>query len=382
MSLVAKLTGRQQETEQPFAELWVGAHCSKPATANLGDSRVALDILLKKNPEQLLGRRVVDRFGAELPFLLKILSVRTALSIQAHPDKVRAARLHKRDPQNYPDPHHKPEVAVALTDFEFLHGFRPLEEVRHALDHVPELRAVVGEKIAAYAFSTDVQEDDALRKVFSAVMTSDAKLLASQCRGLLQRLKKQALNEPVSRWLLEIAKDYADGDPGIFCFYLMNYEKLSPGEAIYIPANVPHAYLSGDIVECMANSDNVVRAGLTKKFRDVETLIEMLDYSSRLAIRVQHYPSAQSPIQILGVPVEEFSLESWRSSSDVSAERSCDGPTVVLVLAGHVRLLSASGDQQCELRAGEAVFVPDVAHSFVIRSGSCQVVAVTVPNAV
>ena len=129
-SLIADLTNSPTaERDEPFAEFWIGAHKKAPAETVVDGKNWFLDKLIGKYPEELLGSFVQQKFGAELPFLFKVLSVRTALSIQAHPDKAQAVELHARDPENYPDANHKPEVAIALSPLTMLIGFRPLKLV-------------------------------------------------------------------------------------------------------------------------------------------------------------------------------------------------------------------------------------------------------------
>jgi mannose-6-phosphate isomerase len=219
-----------------------------------------------------------------LPYLFKVLSVNTALSIQAHPDKKLAAALHAARSDLCKDSNHKPEMAIALTPFEAMCGFRPLAEIATALSHVPELRELVGEAHAhaiEAGASSHVDSRELLRAAFAAYMehSDRPEHVADQVTALITRLATDPSTNTlgVSELVKRLNEQYP-GDIGVFAPYWFNVVLLRPGEGIFLAANEPHAYLSGDCVECMACSDNVIRAGLTPKHKDVPTLIAMLTY--------------------------------------------------------------------------------------------------------
>ena len=213
-----------------------------------------------------------------------------ALSIQAHPDKELAALLHKAHPDVYRDPSHKPEMAIALTEFEMLCGFRPIEQIEEFFKDVPVLKGI--------GFKD-------LKTSFTALMNSDPSITKKHYAHL-----KNPKNE-VDKLFLRLWDQYP-GDIGCLCVYFLNYIKLKPGEAVFMAANEPHAYLKGDCLEVMACSDNVVRAGLTPKPRDVDTLCKMLTYKV-------HNPSdiIICPSLIYAPPVEEFAVEKLEDGSTV-----------------------------------------------------------------
>ena len=262
------------EEETNYAELWMGIHPNGPARLVLEDQLLAEYI--EKNPD-CLGGKIQERFGATLPFLFKVLSVNKALSIQAHPNKSHAEQLHAERPTIYKDPNHKPEIAVALTQFEGLCGFRPLEEIQTFLQTVPELRGAVAEHQSLLA-ATQQSYEQQLKEAFQSLMVCSPEVLKEQLQALQSRLAAESRSDPVSGLFLRLHSQYP-GDVGCFVIYFLNHLQLSPGEAMFLGPNVPHAYLSGDCVEVMANSDNVVRAGLTPKLIDVPTLVAMLDYT-------------------------------------------------------------------------------------------------------
>ncbi|GAV03096.1 hypothetical protein RvY_13576 [Ramazzottius varieornatus] len=294
-SLVGQLaeagaTDEKIEESKPYAELWMGTHPKGPNYVLLpGNKGHLLSDYLEKNP-YLVGEALQQRFkSGGLPFLFKILSVEKALSIQMHPTKEMAAELHVKDPKNYPDDNHKPEMAIALTPFHVLIGFRPLEELLMFIRTIPEFRRVIGEEtciLVERGLTSPIQDDqlNGLKLAFRSLMEADKTILSvegTQLYKYYSNLRKDTgkLFQEYGHVFIQLWEDYP-GDVGCFCVFFMNYIIVQPGEAIFLGPNNPHAYLSGDCVECMATSDNVVRAGLTPKFRDVETLTELVDYSS------------------------------------------------------------------------------------------------------
>ena len=215
-----------------------------------------------------------------MPFLFKVLSINQALSIQAHPNKTLARELHKRDPKNYPDSNHKPEMLIALNDFEAMCGFRLSNEVIKHFSTYPELVGLCDRENCEEF--TKKPEESNLRKCFYSMMNKDEKFVTEKFQQLKQRIESQTASSEIDLLFLRLASQYPN-DVGCFSIYLLNCLKLQRGEALFLSANIPHAYLFGDGVECMATSDNVVRAGLTPKFKDVNVLCDMLDYSMRSA---------------------------------------------------------------------------------------------------
>ena len=314
-SFVAELSkrqsaGRWSAADKPYAEFWIGAHPNAPAQVkSAGGSgsdsgSMPLNLLLAQRPEEILGISVLNRFGPQLPFLAKVLSINSALSIQAHPDKRKAELLHLRQPDRYPDSSHKPELAYALTPVSLLHGFRPVSEIRGFLSSIPELALVLDES----ADSLNVADIEA---IYKKLLHVDDKRAAECCKQLYRRISQSEPLLPEEQWIFRLKDQYPEGDIGLFSFFLMNLQTLAPGEAIFIGANVVHAYLEGDLVECMANSDNVIRAGLTSKYRDAETLLQTLDYSVGAAKPLVPDVSVCGSLrrECYSVPAEEFALE-------------------------------------------------------------------------
>ncbi|ORZ31303.1 RmlC-like cupin domain-containing protein [Catenaria anguillulae PL171] len=397
-SAVARLALAHSPTDidpaKPYAELWMGTHPNAPSTALLPpDSAPAkpdLLTLIRDHPTQLLGEALCRRSDTnsaqrehghehehephDLPFLFKVLSVAKPLSIQAHPDKLLARRLHAHSPHHYKDANHKPEMAIALTEFHALFGFRPSSEIDHHLREYPELAAVAGESAVA-AFIAHVESaksttadhgldnnKQALRALFTAIMTASPAVVATQLATLIARLSSQAASSsPIDALLLSTHAHFPN-DVGLLCILLMNHITLSPGQAMYMGANELHAYLSGDCIEVMATSDNVVRAGLTPKFKDVDTLTSMLTYTQGGAHAGMLAPVAHAGNQgktvVYDPPIDEFTVHRTETAAGEEVEVPVvHGPSVVLVTEG-IGALSASADgSRIEVKAGSVVYV-------------------------
>lgn len=379
------------QRDQPYAELWMGTHPSNPSK-DLTTGRTLLDLV--QDNQALLSPSVAARYGKKLPFLFKVLSINKALSIQAHPNKKLAEKLHARDPKNYPDDNHKPEMTIAITPFEGLCGFRPLDEIAHFLDNVPALREIVGEGVAREFVDTvkrysgrETNSDDApvelkavLKKAFGAVMSASTDALASATEKLVSAAESQGssfagsgvpstsgstLSELVTRLHGEFGPDY-----GLFVLFFLNYVVLQPGEALFLRADDIHAYLSGDVVECMAASDNVVRAGLTPKFKDVDTLVNMLTYSyapiEEQKMRPADYPyvtlnraaySSGSEVTLYDPPIDEFSVVRTvlRGGDAKATFERLDGPSIVICTSGKGKI--SVGPTVQEVKEGYVFFV-------------------------
>jgi mannose-6-phosphate isomerase len=287
--------------DKPYAELWMGTHPSGPSKLDEPDFEPLLD-WLQANPSAV-GTVPKGYPNDNLPFLFKVLSIKTALSIQAHPDKKLAVKLHKEFSDIYKDSNHKPEMCIALTRFEAMCGFRSLSETVQNCKEFPEL-ALKSLATTSTDGTTDGTTDDAavneketIRRLFKEFMSWTPAFANAQIDLLVNRLESERIDSPdifeanpLKELMLRLNQQYPN-DKGIFCPLILNYIVLEADDCFFMAANEPHAYLSGDCVECMALSDNVVRAGLTPKFQDMDTLCSMLTYNSG---PVQHLEPIQT----------------------------------------------------------------------------------------
>jgi mannose-6-phosphate isomerase len=357
---IQRLLGREPDG-RPLAELWFGAHPHDPARVPALDT--TLDALVARDPVAALGADVVDRFGPQLPFLLKLLAADKPLSIQVHPTRAQAeagfaaedARGIARDApeRNYRDRNHKPELLCALTAFEALCGFRPVADTLRLLDSfdLPELEPV-RERLSG---------PDPLRAAFTYL------LRLPEPAPLVTAVAARAGTFDDAQWsgaagaVLRAAEAFP-GDVGVVLALLLNHVRLRPGEAIYLGAGNVHAYLHGFGVEIMANSDNVLRCGLTPKHVDVDELLEITDFSELVDPRWPDSGLAGFGVDF-EVPVEDFHLH----SADLDAYRkpgrpqgSCatgdaGKPYLVLCSSGGIRVRSEGSS--VVLGPGQAAFV-------------------------
>ena len=362
---------------KPYAELWMGTHSKLPSVNH--ETKATLNDILAKNSQELIGEDVINKFKStnELPFLFKVLSIEKVLSIQAHPDKELGKKLHMEDPKNYPDDNHKPEMAVAITEFEGFCGFKPLEEIADELETIPEFRDVVGDEVAnefIQNYKTGVENSSSacannkklLQKVFEKVMTAPCDILEKNADGMAKRanenpssFKSSDLPELVVRLNRQFPKDV-----GSFCGCLMlNHCKLQPGQALFLEAKDPHAYICGDIIECMAASDNVVRAGFTPKFKDVKNLVEMLTYRydpvEKQVMSAEEFPRAggDGATIMYNPPIAEFSVleTTFKNKTGKATVEGLKGPSIVITTAGE-GYISADG-QKLKAEPGFVFFI-------------------------
>uniref|UniRef100_A0A3P9LJZ7 Mannose-6-phosphate isomerase n=1 Tax=Oryzias latipes TaxID=8090 RepID=A0A3P9LJZ7_ORYLA len=355
--------------EKPYAELWMGAH--PKGDAQIKDNRIMQTTLGQwiAHYPACLGSKVKDAFQGQLPFLFKVLSVNTALSIQAHPNKDLAARLHAQFPEHYPDTNHKPEMAIALTRFQGLCGFRPVEEILAFLQRVPEFHALVGNEAAEElqrAVGDGARTSQALKKCFTRMMSCEKKVFVDELNELVKRVTEEgAAGKDTSGsngdLLLRLHSQYP-GDIGCFSIYFLNYVVLEPGQAMFLGANEPHAYLYGDCIECMACSDNTVRAGLTRKYIDVSTLCEMLSYSPAPASS-KIFPCVQDSsdpcVTLYDPPVPDFTVIKIQVPASVKdyTVAPVDSASILLVIEGDAMATAPAAHSDITMRRGTVLFV-------------------------
>ncbi|PKS05815.1 hypothetical protein jhhlp_007644 [Lomentospora prolificans] len=376
-------------SDQPYSELWMGTHPSNPSK-DLATGRTLLDIV--QDNKALLSDSVTAKYGEKLPFLLKILSIDTALSIQAHPNKKLAEELHAKDPKNYPDDNHKPEMAIAVTPFEGLCGFRPLSEIAHFLESLSPLKTLVGadnadEFIAnAKAQTEEPSTDDLakskkiLQKAFGSLMASSQSDVDTETGKLLKLAETEGSNfaaggvpsisgEKMAALVKRLYGQYGN-DIGLFVQFFLNYVELQPGEALFLTADDIHAYISGDIVECMASSDNVIRAGFTPKYKDVNTLVNTLTYNfapiEEQKMKPTDYPyatlnrtgySSSSSVTLYDPPIDEFAVVRTTLNGDGAKAtfEAIQGPSIVICTKGKGKI--AVGPKVEDIEEGYVYFV-------------------------
>ncbi|CAO2825408.1 unnamed protein product [Amaranthus hypochondriacus] len=371
------------DPSKPYAELWMGTHESGSSHVVkkgnfLGDGNPGFVFLngkcgdfkgdtlkswIAKNPN-VLGNKVVEKWGYDLPFLFKVLSVAKTLSIQAHPCKELAKILHRRDPSVYKDDNHKPEMALAVTKFEILCGFVGIEDLQKILKGVPEISQLVGAAVVDQVLNVTVQDGEhevkaALKQLFTHIMSASEHVVAEVLSQLISRLRKKKELTSEEKLVLRLEQQYP-GDVGVLAAFLMNFVTLNPGEALCLGANELHAYVSGDCIECMATSDNVVRAGLTPKKRDVKTLCEMLTYKQGRPniLRGFNVEGSDGSTKRYRPPFEEFEVDHCDLPEGTSTKfPAMAGPSLFVVTEG-TGTISTMPFSSEKIRVGDVLFAP------------------------
>ena len=374
---IAGLQGRSVPADGPEAELWMGAHPSGPSGLARRDDK--LDAFIAADPDRELGPQVVARFGPRLPFLLKVLSAAQALSIQVHPSRVQAQAgfraendrgLALDDPaRNYVDDWPKPELLCALTPFEVVAGLRTPADAAGLLRAlaVPELQPLAADLETSPAPA-------ALARVFGDILDwPDPGRLVSDVLAACGPLAAGAgpYAEPCAA-ALRVAVDHP-GDLGLVAMLLMRHLVLQPGQALFMPAGGLHAYLEGTGIEVLANSDNVVRAGLTPKHIDVPELLKLLDPAVTVPVLSPCHEA--DGVSRYDSPAPEFGL--YRLDlAHTPLELPGDGPRILLCVDGAVALRSSTGSvfldqgESCFISAADApVRAAGPAHAFLATPG-------------
>ncbi|GGM01304.1 mannose-6-phosphate isomerase, class I [Nakamurella endophytica] len=362
---ISELLGRPTPAPHPEAELWMGAHPGDPSVLEGfgSDGTVTLADAVDRDPEAMLGSAVAAKFGARLPFLLKVLAAAEPLSLQAHPSPAQAAHgfeLEERlgvpldsPDRNYKDSWHKPELVCALTEFHALCGFRDPAVTVELLTElaVPQLDHYL-------SLLSGQPDRDGVRALFSSIVTVPASLLDPLLAAVLQacvaRVRAGSRFAAEYRTALELGERYP-GDPGVLASLLLNRVTLQPGQALYLDAGNLHAYLEGVGVEIMANSDNVLRGGLTPKHVDVPELMRVLDFTAG-DVPVLGGDAGPDGELVYTTPVPEFRL-SRLELSDRPYRLDHDGPQILLVTEGTAELVAADGAALTVPR-GRSVWVP------------------------
>lgn len=354
-----ELFGLENSKNLPQAEIWMGAHPN--ASSKLTYLDMPLGGYISNNGVKALGEYTVNRFG-ELPFLFKVLAAETPLSIQVHPNKEKAQLGFDRENaqgiaidaahRNYKDPNHKPELVYALTSYKAMNGFRPIGDI-----------VTLFKEVGISALSTEIEalsvnrHDDGLKTFFSAIMSLQgeqkqlalSQLYAAYTRSAITRLASEALE-----YSKRFYQYYAD-DIGLFSPLMLNTLELSPGEAMFLDAETPHAYVEGTALEIMANSDNVLRAGLTPKHIDVNELIDNTQFKETKPNTLRLLPVRKGNKLLFPVPVDDFSFEIVNSSNidELHYLRSAE---ILFCISGSATIVS--GENEVTINKGESVFIP------------------------
>lgn len=374
-AFIPKFLDINPEKDLAYAEYWIGVHPKAPSEVLIKDDWVSLIELLEKYPNEILGSRVSEKFNNTLPFLLKILSINQALSIQAHPDKNLAVVLHKKNPENYPDDNHKPEIAIAIDNLTAIVGLKNLENIISCLNEYPEIKSLLSVDVSLSKLSSDERESSKIiKEIYSQIMRVPEEKLSECIKNLVSKIRqKNTVTESEKQFLVQF-ENYGI-DIGLISILLFNLVNLNKGEAIFTPAGIPHAYIKGNIIECMANSDNVVRAGLTPKFKDINTLIEMIETDSSKA-DVQKIETTDSIIYKTGA--EEFEVEELVFNE--SKKKIVSNEIYLLLIMKGELIIFYSDNKSDKFQSGEVLLIPAVLNEITIEfEESIKVYKIKIP---
>lgn len=307
-----------------------------------------LQDVIDANPEELMGKNVIKKFGhTKLPYLPKVLSIAKALPLQLHPNKDLASKLHEQDPSNFTDPNHKPEIALALSKFEAFCGFKPSAQIEKLMQLEPLKQYLPG-------VSKPKFDDQTLKAVVKAMLTAEEKTIGSTVEALTKLDKSSFGNETyIPELIPRLADQYDRTDPGlVVALITMNYLVLQPGQGIYIPADGIHAYLAGDIIECMARSNNVLNTGFcpAAERNSADLFCSCLTFNPHSAeecmLKPQSYKGSKSgKTTVYKPPMSEFNmLVTELKKGDQETLAAVDGPSIAIVTKG-AAMLKAKGKE-------------------------------------
>lgn len=375
---IPELLHTWNEKDLPVAEYWLGAHPAHSSTLEADGEPLSLFDFIEKNKEKVLGKRAAQNFDG-LPYLFKVLDVRQMLSIQVHPSKEAAEAGFKKENilgielsapnRNYKDRNSKPEQMIALSDFWLLHGFRPENELKKILLSIPEFKSL-----------NNVFIQSGYKGLYQTVMRYSNDEVNATLKPLADRIvplykENKLVKSDENFWAARAIESFCKNDiydRGIFSIYFLNLVYLKKGEGIFQPDGLPHAYLEGQNVEVMANSDNVLRAGLTDKYIDVEELMSQVQF-------VPTHPKILNPINDAGLypaPVEEFSLyQHTMVCSD--ARIVTDSAEIIFIYEGEMTIKGNEGTLYGS--KGESFFIVAGTDASLAVETNCTFFRVSVP---
>jgi len=365
---IPDLLGGNSPAQVPQAELWMGAHPKAPSRVKCQGNWRSLPELIAENPEAILGKTVARKFDNSLPYLFKVLAAAKPLSIQAHPSRTQALKGFERENElgipfdaynrNYKDDNHKPECICALTPFWALNGFRKISEILSLIEKVcPQ---GLENEIKALRIKPNSQ---GLKDFFQILMTMNQQWQNQVIDEALLHAKKYSEDNQIYKWMISLHHEYPS-DIGIFSPILLNLICLEPGQAMFLQAGELHAYLDGAGIELMANSDNVLRGGLTPKHVDVPELLNVLNFEER-EISVLSQEAISDSEGIYSSQAEEFILSVIQVKKDVSytspVERSVE---IILCTNGKATITDIEKGDILHLNKGSSVIIPAAVETY------------------
>ena len=372
---IPELLHFENTENKPCAEYWLGAHPSAPSTLQIEGEQKSLYELIQEFPTQILSSSIQKQFG-EIPYLYKVLDVNDMLSIQVHPTKEEAIKGFEKEEsagipinaphRNYKDKNHKPEVMIALSEFWLLHGFLNLDEIERRLIDIKEFNVLL-----------HIYKREGLKSLYQFLMEMTQEEVDSILVSLVKRemRKKQHgdINKSHPGWW--VSKLFNEGDAiknvdrGVFSIYLFNIVCLQKGEGIFQSAGVPHAYLEGQNIELMANSDNVLRGGLTPKHIDVPELLKHTLFEPVVPKILKG--TVRAGVETLyECPVEDFDISKINLNVGNAYKALSASPEIFIVMDGGA-VVNGHGVNFSVKRGDSFIVFPNENYS-ISSSGNCE----------
>jgi len=380
-TFIPELLSTGAPAKKPQAELWMGAHPKAPSAVMISGKWKSLAECIDQDPKEILGERVAKNFNNKLPFLFKVLAAVKPLSIQAHPNKDQAKEGYERENRlkiplsaeirNYKDNNHKPELICALTGFEGLNGFRKIEEI---LNFSKIIKSKAFDSIVGPL--TKYPDHGGLKNFLSGILTLAENENRELVDQIIQGAEKHRDTDPCFKWIIRLNREYPR-DIGVISPLFLNYFHLHPGEALFIPAGELHAYLKGAALEIMANSDNVLRGGLTPKHVDVPELLKVLRFEPNPISIIT--PTNKSNGEYFFPPTaDEFLLSCIKLNDDrIYKKEQIDSIEIIICVQGMATIFDEK-ENRINLKKGVSVIVPVGIRKYRIQ-GKARLYKATVP---
>jgi mannose-6-phosphate isomerase len=370
-SAIQELLGETNFSHEPVAELWMGAHPKAPSLVNWDGQWTALNDLIAQNPQAVLGNQVATKYHNQLPYLFKVLAAAKPLSIQAHPGLDLAKKGFDIENQqgipmdaahrNYKDANHKPECICALSSFWALYGFRPIADIL----------SLMGE-ICPIGLTNELDQlknhpdPNGLKLFFTKLISMEAEQKIQVIDEATQNAKQRLEQDPAFHWTAKLAVEYPL-DIGLLSPLFLNLIQLNPGQALFLPAGELHAYLDGTGIELMANSDNVLRGGLTTKHVDVAELLKVLNFKPR-KIEILDEKKIDKTEKIYASFAEEFILSTISVADDDFYQKSnIKSAEILLCTEGEARLAENGSNHTIDIKRGDSAIIFASAKSYTIK---------------
>ncbi len=362
-TFIPELLGKATTSQETQAELWMGSHLKASSKVTMNCRKKSLRDIILSNPEEMLGEKISRQFNSNLPFLFKVLAAGSPLSIQVHPNKTQAEEGFKLENEkeiplgsskrNYKDDNHKPELICALTNFELMCGFQPIKDIVDMIKYLQLDEILVRSK----ELELDMKAYN-LQKMFSNLMSKqgvEQNKVVNKLRKKITELQPRDEKERlIFKWIKTLVSSYPN-DMGVFSPLFLNVIKLEPGDALFLDAGVLHSYLDGCGIEIMANSDNVLRGGLTPKNIDLPELLKVLKFDVEKLRKIQ--PEIIKNEIVYRTPAQEFQLSKIVVHNNKPfINKKITSPEIMLCTSGSGKI--SWKDSVLEIKKGESIFIP------------------------